>query len=132
MRNVSYERLRAAAWVITACMIIGAIGPWAKASVFGLTVTANGFDRDGAIVLACGVIIATGLVVVQPWARLVRLIAALVSAGVCIYDYFDVAGTTGVSVGWGLWLALIASVAAVVVFFELRRRPAPDAAITQP
>jgi hypothetical protein len=84
-------------------------------SIFGVTATANGFDRDGLIVAIAAGLILLALLVARRGMRLLAIVASLGAAGTSIYDYFDVAGTTGVTVDWGLWLALLSSVAIVGV-----------------
>ena len=55
------------------------------------------------------------------------LVVAVLAALVCIYDTIDVPGD-GVSLGWGLILALVASIALTVLCFMQRRQPADQTA----
>jgi len=118
------QNVKIATFACPILMLIGAIGPWAKVTALGATITANGFDRDGIIVVIAAVLIIA-LLVVRRYTVL-AIVAAVISAATCIYDYFDVAGIDGVSVGWGLWLALLASLAAVAALVVYRRSERSD------
>jgi hypothetical protein len=107
--------------IAAAAMFVGAIGPWVKVSVLGTTVTASGYDRDGIIVLIAAVLVLVGALVRSKGWLILAVIAAVISTITTIYDYFDVAGTHFVTVGWGLWLSLIASIAATVTLVLLLR-----------
>ena len=106
--------MRIAVLSTVALMIIGAVGTWATASVFGVSASVNGGDRDGIIVIICAAIIAAAAVVGKRGLTVVGLLAALAATATAIYDVVDIQGTDHVSVGWGLWLALVASVIAIV------------------
>lgn len=112
-----------------ALMIVGAVGTWATASVLGISASVNGGDRDGIIVIVCAAIIAAAAVVASRPLAIVALLAAFAATATAIYDVVDIQGTEQVSVGWGLWLALVASVVAVIDVVVLlaasRRSTAP-------
>lgn len=115
-------RLRAACYAAAALMVIGAIGPWASVSVLGTTLSVNGFDRDGHLVVFFAVVVA-GLLIAKRTGKpkVLALLAAAVSSLVLIYHYFDLTNSAAVTVGWGLWLALLASLAALGCLVALRR-----------
>src|SRR4051812_24873127 len=100
--------MRVAGLSTVVLMVVGAVGTWATASVFGITASVNGGDRDGVIVIVCAVIIAVALFVQNRGTAILAVIAALASSATAIYDVVDIQGTEHVSVGWGLWLALVA------------------------
>src|SRR3954470_1105484 len=101
-------------YVSCAALAVGSLGPWATVGPF----SKGGTEGDGVLTL-----IGAGLAALALW-RWTRtgsrtmLIAGMVVAGlsvlVCLYDTVDVPGG-GVSLGWGLILALVASVALTVL-----------------
>lgn len=123
--NVASLRPARQPWPIVAAvaMFLGAIGPWAKVSVLGTTVTASGFDRDGIIVLIAAVPVLIGALVRSRGWLILAVIGAVISTITAVYDYFDIAGIQFVTVEWGLWLSLIASIAATLTIAIMLRRP---------
>jgi hypothetical protein len=136
-------------WVLGSAvlMAIGAIGPWAKA----LFVSVSGLDGDGwFVLLGAVVIVAITLIHVRRhatrnrrpwWPFAVGLLAAVIAAATAIYDAnniqreiseSDIEGIA--SVGWGLWLACVASVSAgvAVVFAYLKRNQRAPASAAPP
>lgn len=106
--------------------VIGSFGPWASVTVLGHTLTIDGTDtgKDGTLTLVFMVVVlAMGLVVGlrqgRVWTGIVALVFALLAALVAVIDTADVStGVDGalrdaISVGWGLWVTLVASVLAV-------------------
>ena len=116
-------------------MVIGAVGPWAK--VLG-TITINGTDggRDGWIVIGAAAVAAILLLVYsrrrRRWLLVLSVLAGLAGAGTAAYDLVDIGsrfpgssfgGSGLVSVGWGIYVALIGSVSLVVAAVALGFRP---------
>lgn len=114
-------------WVVVsaALMIVGAIGPWA--TVFILSV--SGLEGDGWLVLVPGVIVLAMVAVhrrrrsgdgFRPWWPFaVGLAATAIATATAIYDVVNIESVAGdelgiVSVGWGLWMAVVASVSAML------------------
>ena len=103
-------------------LLIGSIGPWVSAGF----VSASGMDGDGVITLLCAFAIAglTGLALGVPGARRIAawisVVPSVAAVGTTIYDVINIS-TSGddeyfsVSVGWGLWFALLASLGIIVV-----------------
>ena len=119
--------MRLAGFSTVVLMVVGAVGTWASASAFGISVSVNGGDRDGVIVIVCAVIIAVGLFVANRAVGVLAVVAAIASTATAIYDVNDIQGTAHISVGWGLWLALVASIVAVldtVMFLVISGRTA--------
>ncbi|GAA1745346.1 hypothetical protein [Aeromicrobium alkaliterrae] len=118
-------------------LLIGSIGPWVSAGF----VSASGMDGDGVITLLCAIVIAglTGLALgvpdVRRWITWIVLLPAAASLLTTVYDVINIS-TSGdeeyfsVSVGWGLWFALLASlgVTAVAVLLGLASRGSTSAA----
>ena len=125
---MSNSNLRATGIAVVVAMVVGGIGTWATATFAGITVSVNGSDRDGVIIIVCAVIIALGLFVVSRATSFLALVAALAATGTAIYDLQDVAGADHVSVGWGLWVATLASLAAIAVTVMQLRATPPGAA----
>ncbi|MGE4426784.1 MAG: hypothetical protein AB7G37_10070 [Solirubrobacteraceae bacterium] len=107
-------------------LLIGSVTPWATAGPF----SKNGIDGDGVITLVLA--IAIGALILLRRAPRVALGLALLSAAVTLYDTIDIGRVGGdsiidVSVGWGLVLALIASLSLTAWGVVTVRRPRPDA-----
>lgn len=100
-------------------VLIGSFLPWATA--FGGLAEKRGTEGDGVITLVCGIAM---LVLGYLWYRsdsrnwkIAYIVAAALAAVVAVIDVIDVGGTDGVSIGYGLWIVLIGSVAGVAAFF---------------
>lgn len=119
--------------------LVGSIGPWAKISTFYGSSTLSGTDSDGQITMVLFVI--AGILAVVGTARgatVATLVVSLLAAVVAVIDIADVrdaagevdASTGGLmkgSVGWGLWLVLVAAVAAFVASVaQIRSRRRAD------
>jgi hypothetical protein len=116
--------MRIAVVSTAALMVVGGLGAWATAGPLSV----NGGDRDGVIVIVCAVIVAIAAVVASRAVAVIGLLAAIASTATAIYDIQDIQGTAFISVGWGLWLALVASIVAVldtVMLIVARRATAP-------
>lgn len=102
-------------------LIIGVLGPWATISFLGISESINGTDGEffGTFVLILSVlglaavlVYALGNVNIQQSQLMWGLvILAVVIDLMVIWDFIDVLTTDMVSVGWGLWLALIGAIA---------------------
>jgi len=115
------SHVRLGGLVTAVLMLVGGLGTWASATVFGATISVNGSDRDGAIVIICAVMVAMAVVVASRAVTIIGIVAALAATATSVYDVQDVLSTTGVSVGWGLWLSAVASlVAAILTIARLR------------
>lgn len=120
------------ALVSTGVLALGSIGPWATATVFGVTVSASGLKGGGWVTLITAAVGA--IVLLDPaWAsrvwglhrrrRALWCILLWVSVVVCILNLISVEnyGLAGVvHPGWGLYLALIAAVVGVAADWVLR------------
>jgi hypothetical protein len=122
-------------WQIASVVVlaVGSIGPWATATIFGVTVSAGGLQGGGWVTLITALF--GGLFVETPWAQRVpwiyrrrrgiwRVLLGL-SLIVCILNLFQVEsyGLDGiVQPGWGLYLAFIASVSAAVAEWAVHVR----------
>jgi len=97
--------------------IVGSVLPWAKASSELFSVSVGGLSGDGVITLvaaAFGILaFASGIFLRTRWPFISALVLSLVVLGVAAYDTVDIA--TGITVGVGLVLCLIAGVLAVLV-----------------
>lgn len=119
-----------AAWIATAAIAIGAIGPWATVGV----IHTAGLDgsNDGWITLVCAG--AAALVVWQialtprlGW-RLFLSALGFVALIVAIVDIIDIrsrhaeifGATISANVGWGLWLTAFAAATIVVIGITYR------------
>lgn len=123
---MSTSNLRVAGVATVAAMVVGGIGTWATG--FGESV--SGSSRDGVIVIVCAVIVAIGILVANRATSILAIVAALASTATAIYDFQDVQSASGVSVGWGLWLSVIASIVAIVVTIANTRRSGDANALT--
>jgi hypothetical protein len=126
-------------WVLlgaNALIVIGSLMPRASLGIF----SADGISGEGVITLLAG-LVAIGAVLIyaltswQPtFARVVTWLAVTVSLAVSIYDTIHIArehiqflGTSiSPDIGTGLWLRLIASIAATVTLVvEMVQSQAP-------
>jgi Short C-terminal domain len=137
--------LRLRAWLGIAsavAMVIGAFGPWGKAlTAFG-SVSISGTDgsNDGWLVVGAAVLGTVALVAASR--RKSVFLAVFIgllgvgSAGVCLIDRQEIEGFETDSVlggaGWGLNLALVASLCLGVFALSLIRRRRPQEAATLP
>lgn len=111
-------------WVVgsAALMVLGSFGPWAK--VLAITVSGTDGGNDGWFVVA----IALGAAAVFLWKRetaqagYVAIVGGVLGSAVTMYDRSnlkDAASDSGelgelVQVGWGLNLALVASISLAI------------------
>ena len=123
--------------VALAGLVLGSVTPWATT----VLATKNGLQGDGVLTLILAVIIGVALLSYRSrptsGAALTGLICSLIAAAIAIYDVADISSSNTrifgqdvhvVSVGWGLWLALAASIVLAGSCFVLRR--VPDATAT--
>lgn len=110
-------------------IVIGSVLPWATIDLGFITQSTGGLDGDGGITIALA-LIGAGLTWFSKGRNVGLVIGAVVVSAIClliaIIDVADVSsagadlgGDVGVSVGIGLWLVLIASLAAVGVGIKL-------------
>jgi hypothetical protein len=113
-------------------LIIGSIGPWATASLAGVTASKNGLDGDGAITLVLA-LVAGALLAAHALGRLGRAapiavtVLSAIALIVCIVDLIDTSGSKlgiDTSPGWGLWLATVGAAGMLAAAIVLLRRPA--------
>jgi len=114
-----------------ALMLIGSFGPWAKAPFASVGGTDG--SNDGWLVVLLAVASA-GLLYLRvkrgsSWPALVAALAGIGATAITISDRGNVSGSEFadaglVQVGWGLNLAMIASISLVVVSLVFLRRPA--------
>ena len=122
---------------VLALLVIGCVGTWVKAEIeiFGQTQSTSkgGLDKDGSIVLVLTIIAGVLLVLWRAQRkRWMAIVAAAIGALCTLIAIIDVADMNGekdtalgsVSVGWGLWLTLVGSIALTVLSIVLAlRRP---------
>lgn len=112
--------------VICVILFITVFLPWATASALGITVSANGTENWGILTLIMSIIGAGFSFVAVPRVRSLGTIFAgiLAIAGVAIYW----ARLQGLGVGYGMIIALVASLALIAAgYMEYRKleQPAP-------
>ena len=123
---MEWTRDRLLVWVVASCglMLLGAFGPWAK--VLGLSVSGTDGSNDGWAIAVIAAIVAV-LVYRFRESRRAAGVVALIGGGIAsaltiadrsdITDAADEGGALGsalVQVGWGLTLAMLASISLVV------------------
>jgi hypothetical protein len=135
------RRQRVFYWVLAsaALMLVGAFGPWAK--IFGFSVNGTDGSNDGWLVVLAAVVSAALLL----WKRDARIAGLGAIAGgavgalVTIYDRQNLTPDSAdgelvdglVQVGWGLNLAMLASISlavAGVVWMRSAGTESPEAA----
>jgi hypothetical protein len=107
-----------------ALLILGALLPWATASIGFIKVSAAGTDGDGVITLLIGVgVLVVGWVALKPRPHqvvvILGLLAGVAAGGISIYDIANVSSHVNsaqarsslvhASVGLGLWLTALAA-----------------------
>jgi hypothetical protein len=115
-------------WILASSLALGlgSVGPWATASVLGITVSVSGLHGGGwvTLVVACAAI----LLLLDPdwleraaWLRERRLgtmmALAILASVICVLNFVDAesSGLEGiVHPGWGLYLSAVASVGLTV------------------
>jgi peptidoglycan/LPS O-acetylase OafA/YrhL len=117
--------------VAVGLIILGALGPWVTVEGFA-DVSESGLESDGVITLVLSLIVG-GLLLAyrnRPHPRGVMIGLALCAIGalaIAIIDVLDVTsaelGGIEPSVGWGLWLTLIGSIALLATLWATRFRP---------
>lgn len=108
-----------------ALMVLGSLGPWAKA-VF---VTDYGIDRSGLVVIAAAVFAGAALFLHlrrgrDSWLPLLTAAAGAFAAALVAGDFRDLVDDSFVSPTWGLYMAFLGSVMVVGISMALlvRRR----------
>lgn len=105
--------------------------PWATVTtVFG-QISVNGTDGDGQLTIVGGIAM---LILVAFSKYLAALIVSVITAGILVYDYFNISSSINVednefasaSVGWGIQLAAIAAIVAAVTSFLLMQQAKAD------
>lgn len=96
----------------------GSVLPWITASGSYYTVSASGWGRDGSITVftaaAAFMFFLVALIGRMRWAFIVGLVLGLVTLGIMVIDVFDVLGTSGASLGYGLLMGAIGAAVGVV------------------
>lgn len=125
----------------TAVVAVGALLPWATVNAGLVSVTVAGTDGDGVITLMLALVVG-GLVLAKWKAGLSRavvivsLVLGAIVLAIAIYDAIDIASSVvdsefvdlRASVGIGLWLTLLGSIAMVAGAIWELRSPTPGAA----
>jgi hypothetical protein len=100
-------------------MVVGAIGsalPWATISTGFYSASKGGLSGDGTITIVAAVIalafFLVGIIGRARWPFIVGLVMSLIIAAVAIYDALDLG--SGISVGIGLILCMVAGVLGVI------------------
>lgn len=107
-------------------MVVGAIGPWARALNF---LAFSGLDGDGWFVLGAALLSAVMLAVrlvrgaASEWTLVGVVVAGVVASSAAIVDLVALLGVQSVELfgeadlaapGWGVWMAALASVSLVL------------------
>jgi hypothetical protein len=112
--------------------------PWATITTGFGQISVNGTDGDGQFTLIGG---AGILVLVVLSKYLASLIVSVITAGILAYDYFNISSSIGLednefasaSVGWGIQLATIAAIVAVIAsFLMVKQSKTSDGGSQQP
>ncbi len=115
------------AWVLAAglvSMVLGALGPWAKA----ILVTDYGTDANGWFVLGAALVAGVALVVHLRrgdgmWLPLIGAGAGAFAAAAIAADFRAYVDDSFVSPDWGIYLAFVGCVMTVIVSMSLLVRP---------
>jgi hypothetical protein len=109
-------------------VVLGSVTTWVTASVGIFSVSANGTSGDGTITLILAIVAGASLVLWLWLHRVAFLIIPMVLfvavVGIMIYEFFNITSksytsngiTISASVGFGVYLCLIGSIAGVVAW----------------
>ncbi len=123
-------------WAIIGAGVVlglGSLLPWATATTVLGNFSKNGTSGDGVLTLICaGLVVVLGIVMLRQYLAVGWIVGgAIVSAvalGIAVYDAIDLpVGNqyASVSVGFGLWLCIIAALVATgvsIYILAIRRR----------
>ena len=103
-----------------ALMVLGSLGPWAKA----ILVTDYGTDANGVFVLVAAVVIGVSLLVHlrrghDSWLPLVAAAAGAFAAAAIAADFREYVDDSFVGPDWGLYVAFVGCVTTVLVSMSL-------------
>lgn len=101
--------------------------PWATVTTGFGQISVNGTDGDGQLTIVGGIAM---LILVIFSKYLAALIVSVITAGILVYDYFNISSSVDVednafasaSVGWGIQLAAIAGIVTVLASFMLMQQ----------
>lgn len=114
--------------------VIGSVAPWVSVSFGSIHATAAGTSTDdGKAILGLALVAVVVGLLAYDWARWLSAGAALAVAGLAIHDLVDFSHAhTGpyVSMGWGLIVTVLASVA-LVIGTLLRIRELPERGVEE-
>lgn len=120
------DTLAIGTYAACALVLVGSLGPWA--SVFGISVA--GTDGDGLMTLL-GALLAAGTVFLTVTAgaakpkfkaQWITVAIGVLVALIALIDIIDLSSTEAVSVGWGIWLVLLAGAALTACGVLLAKR----------
>ncbi len=128
-RNLTEATRRIQFWLAVAAValvLLGAFGPWVKGPL-GISVSGTDGSNDGWLVAGAAAIAGICLLIYAQGRRkvalLIGLAASVASFGIALYDRHHVrhalANVPAAQVGWGLNLAMIASVGLALAFLAL-------------
>jgi hypothetical protein len=129
---VPSQQVHLGALISMGALALGSIGPWATATVFGVTESAGGLHGGGWVTLVTSIVGFIALLDPQWASRAGWLyrhrfgtwrVLLWISIVVCILNFSSVekSGLSGVvHPGWGLWLAFIASLFGIGAAYVLR------------
>jgi len=121
-------------------LLVSLFGPWAKLDLGELgglipDISTDGFDHNGTLMLLLAVVGLAGIGVysfadinLQPMVLLWVLVGiALANDLLVLLAFFDISGNDGITLGWGLLLAVVAAIvtsvgAIVPMWGEIRSR----------
>jgi uncharacterized membrane protein len=133
MRTSSSQALAKSFWWAAASlvpMVVGAFGPWAKVADL-LTINGTDGERDGWFVVGAAGTAAVALLAYsrfgRGWLLALPLLAGLAAVATTAYDLNDLGDTEpavallglAVSAGWGIYVALVASISLVLASLAL-------------
>lgn len=118
--NQRFTTARILTMLAAAALILGAMGPWI--TLTGLSIAGTSGNLDGHLTALVGIVALAALGFFRE-----RIIAVLVIAGgivatlLALNQVSKINDTQAFSVGWGLWLTLIAAIALVIGCVVLMR-----------
>src|SRR5690349_311247 len=97
MTSMDPRVMRISVLFTAGAMIVGAIGTWASAEAFGVSLSVGGTEggRDGIIVIICAALLIVAALIENRALAILGVLAAIAAAATCIYDLLDISDVTG-------------------------------------
>lgn len=125
-----FTRLHVISFAGAVLTVFGSFMPWATATIIGLSINKAGIDGDGKLTMWLG-IAAAAVLAIRKWGAAISAVLQGMALCVAVADILDTSRRAGdvngmsrsvhVSVGYGLWIVAVASLAGAIAAITLAR-----------